>query len=117
MLLVFLGGDGAALQNAFQFITTEKSFTVVADSPQDKAFWLNDLRAALGHDRNSTSTSIGPRGNLVFPLSSSEAPVWVPDKMAARCMCCGATFTVIRRKVCLPHFFHNHFHSFHKQQA
>lgn len=33
----------------------------------------------------------------------AEAPVWIPDKMAPRCMICNDHFTVVRRRHhCLP---------------
>lgn len=92
------------LVNAFQVITTEKSFTVMADTPQEKDVWLLAFRDALRETKRPRSSMDGAQPRTAAApdaeQDSPEAPVWVPDRMATQCMICGTTFSVIKRRVC-----------------
>ena len=91
--------DTDEVANAFQIITAEKSFTVLADTPCEKDFWLLDLTEALGQGRtHALAEEVYTGGQASTEADAGEAPVWVPDKLAARCMVCGASFSVIRRR-------------------
>lgn len=98
-----LCGCGTELVNAFQVITTEKSFTVMADTPQEKDVWLLAFRDALRQTKRPQGSVDGAQASPAAPdaeQDSPEAPVWVPDRMATQCMICGTTFSVIKRRVC-----------------
>ena len=91
--------DTDEVANAFQIISAEKSFTVIADTPCEKDFWLLDLTEALGQGRtHALAQEVYTGGQASTEADAGDAPVWVPDKLAARCMVCGASFSVIRRR-------------------
>lgn len=87
------------IKNGFQIITKDKSFTVMAETPQEKNEWLMDLRECLGEKRNAPTENT----KCVYKVSTPdnpEAPVWVPDKETPICMVCATSFTVFKRRVC-----------------
>lgn len=70
--------DTPTLKNAFQIITNDKSFTVFADTPEEKEFWLQDFM------NSKTDTT-----------NRSSAPVWDPDSAAGICKLCHNSFTYL----------------------
>ena len=87
------------IKNGFQIITKDKSFTVMAETPQEKNEWLMDLRECLGEKRDAPTENT----KCVYKVSTPdnpEAPVWIPDKETPICMVCAASFTVFKRRVC-----------------
>eukprot|EP01117_Protostelium_nocturnum_P006600 TRINITY_DN2376_c0_g1_i1.p1 TRINITY_DN2376_c0_g1~~TRINITY_DN2376_c0_g1_i1.p1 ORF type:complete len:623 (+),score=229.58 TRINITY_DN2376_c0_g1_i1:195-1871(+) len=74
--------DTETQKNAFQIITTEdKSFTVFAETPEEKAKWIKHL------------TKLTSSTNL-----EETAPVWLPDSTTKKCMLCPKTFNVVQRR-------------------
>ncbi len=76
--------DSSTVKNAFQIITSEeKSFTVYAETPEEKDAWLKDF------------TSLANKSKEL----DVSAPVWIPDAEAKKCMLCQKSFTVVNRRV------------------
>eukprot|EP01105_Mastigella_eilhardi_P009910 TRINITY_DN2326_c0_g1_i2.p1 TRINITY_DN2326_c0_g1~~TRINITY_DN2326_c0_g1_i2.p1 ORF type:complete len:585 (+),score=132.59 TRINITY_DN2326_c0_g1_i2:201-1757(+) len=86
--------DSADIINAFQISTEQKSFFVMADSPKEKDFWVMDLTQILKGERKE----VKDQHFMTDKSDASEAPVWVPDKFAVRCMICGDFFNVVKRR-------------------
>jgi hypothetical protein len=78
------GADGALMANGFQVIGTDKSFTVLCATPDEKRAWIEDLAKRCGHGH-------GEQGE-------TAAPVWVPDTHTVNCMTCDVKFTTFNRR-------------------
>jgi len=90
--------DTDEVTNAFQIISAEKSFTVMADTKCEKEFWLMDITECLGKGRQRNLDEEFYTGGGSTEADAGEAPVWVPDKLAPMCMICGTSFSVIKRR-------------------
>jgi len=81
--------------NAFQVLSNQKSFTVYAESEEEKIAWMTDINKAiqlnyqLKHGKGKSGESTD---------GESIAPVWVPDKLLKNCMVCEVKFTAINRR-------------------
>ena len=109
--------------NAFQIKTLEKSFVVLADTPEDKISWMTDIQSCIDKEgekgwkfyrwliclskrigwcsycRDSTSRKrIWIRYVGLCDLISL-APVWVGDDASEDCMICKKRFHLLKRKV------------------
>jgi len=91
-----IADEEGGICNAFQIITPEKSFTVVAESAGEKDCWIDDIAKNLGmkgkEDVMQDSFTSGHN------VESGDAPVWLPDREAPHCMICGSQFSVIKRR-------------------
>jgi hypothetical protein len=89
----------SAMNNAFQVLSNQKSFTVFAESPEDKEAWIRDINKAIQLNNQlkygSSTQSVAP----VDQESADVAPVWVPDKLLKNCMLCDVKFTALNRRV------------------
>jgi hypothetical protein len=74
--------DDQNLVYAFQILSTTKSFTVYAETWNDKKNWLLALKKTIQE----------------FSTSTFTAPVWIPDDSFDTCMNCEEEFTLIRRR-------------------
>lgn len=100
-------------KNAFQIICKEKSFTVFANTPEEKRSWFDSFVTAF-HNINLEPVQPTPArlskhfsyANVLAANSTSlkhgeeleSAPVWVPDSDADRCMTCAVKFTAFKRR-------------------
>ncbi|KAM9965502.1 hypothetical protein ACTFIW_005318 [Dictyostelium discoideum] len=83
-------------KNAFQIVSSsEKSFTVYAETQKEKFNWLNDFKELLV-DKNRVVQESSDITNS--QLNADEVPVWIPDKEATKCMFCNDGFTIINRR-------------------
>ncbi|KYR00698.1 pleckstrin (PH) domain-containing protein [Tieghemostelium lacteum] len=100
-------------KNSFQIIHTDKSFTVFADTEQEKAAWIKEIEQVLkflGQNEGSVARmnkqyssmkilkNTNGQGEEEQSQGSISAPVWIPDNDALECMICTAKFTTIRRR-------------------
>merc|ERR1712137_11471 len=86
--------DSSGLANAFQIMSNQKSFSVFAESPQDKQIWMTEINRAIQlcyklKHKQATGQEMDP---------DEIAPVWIPDKLLKNCMLCDAKFTTINRR-------------------
>lgn len=87
--------DNSGMSNAFQILSNQKSFSVFAESPQDKKAWMADINKAIQlcyqlQHKQATGKDADP---------NDIAPVWIPDKLLKNCMLCDVKFTTINRRV------------------
>ncbi|PRP78529.1 hypothetical protein PROFUN_13586 [Planoprotostelium fungivorum] len=74
--------DTETQKNAFSVITTEeKSFTVFAETKQDKQMWMTHL------EKLTSNSSL-----------DAAAPVWAPDSSTKKCVLCQKSFNVVQRR-------------------
>ena len=88
--------DTSGMTNAFQILSNQKSFSVFAESPEEKKKWMEDINKAIQlcyklQHKQATGKDADP---------DSIAPVWIPDKLLKNCMLCDVKFTTITRRVC-----------------
>jgi hypothetical protein len=76
--------DGSLMANGFQVIGTDKSFTVLCATPEEKRAWISDLAQRCGSGHGETG--------------ETSAPVWVPDTHTTNCMTCDVKFTTFNRR-------------------
>merc|ERR1712137_375492 len=86
--------DNSGMSNAFQILSNQKSFSVFAESPQDKQIWMTEINRAIQlcyklKHKQATGQEMDP---------DEIAPVWIPDKLLRNCMLCDAKFTTINRR-------------------
>merc|ERR1712137_1319234 len=86
--------DNSGMSNAFQILSNQKSFSVFAESAQDKKSWMADINKAIQlcyqlHHKQATGKDADP---------DDIAPVWIPDKLLKNCMLCDVKFTTINRR-------------------
>eukprot|EP01125_Pyxidicula_operculata_P004526 TRINITY_DN170_c0_g3_i1.p1 TRINITY_DN170_c0_g3~~TRINITY_DN170_c0_g3_i1.p1 ORF type:complete len:526 (-),score=115.19 TRINITY_DN170_c0_g3_i1:36-1613(-) len=81
------------LLNAFQIQSESKSFTVFADSPEEKKTWLDILKNAQNVFLKQLTITPEKKSAL-----SSTAPVWVPDNEAKTCQVCSVKFSFTNRR-------------------
>lgn len=65
----------------FEIVSLQKSFTVFAETPEEKQAWLAAIKAVGG------TASEG-----------SHAPVWMADTETTKCLLCGQKFTLTLRR-------------------
>ena len=87
--------DNSGMNNAFQILSNQKSFSVFAESPNEKLKWMEDINQAIQlcyqlQHKQATGKDADP---------NSIAPVWIPDKLLKNCMLCDVKFTTINRRV------------------
>jgi len=68
------------VRNAFDVHSTEKSFTVICNSGEDRDSWIKDISNTVTAHRKAK----GITGTL------TAAPVWVADKNSDQCFICSA---------------------------
>ncbi|KAH3760929.1 protein piccolo [Pelomyxa schiedti] len=90
--------DTADFKHAFQIISSEKSFTVGAESENEKDFWIMDLNEILKGERRGKHMVNKTLQEVNTIDTSGAAPVWIPDKNAKFCMICSQVFNVIIRR-------------------
>eukprot|EP00049_Salpingoeca_infusionum_P027858 m.34710 g.34710 ORF g.34710 m.34710 type:complete len:306 (+) comp9800_c0_seq1:156-1073(+) len=82
--------DTTRIKNAFCVVSFQKSFTVQASTPKEKAEWIRHLALV---------TKKPPASRVSDVLPDGFAPNWVADEGASVCMHCNATkFTFLNRK-------------------
>lgn len=86
--------DTSGMTNAFQILSNQKSFSVFAESPEEKKKWMEDINKAIQlcyklQHKQATGKDADP---------DSIAPVWIPDKLLKNCMLCDVKFTTITRR-------------------
>lgn len=71
-------------QNAFSILASPKSFTVLAETPEEKSGWMAAINKAIAAD---------PRA-----AQKAKAPVWLPDNDAPQCSLCRSAFSLLHRR-------------------
>lgn len=74
-------------QKAFTIISQSKSFTVIADTEQERVGWLQSLTETI-------STYSASNSSQTLDL----APVWANDSSSDFCMLCSTSFTILKRR-------------------
>ncbi|RHZ77063.1 hypothetical protein Glove_186g170 [Diversispora epigaea] len=104
--LMVLNGGKQDEKNAFQIISPQKSFTVYADTPQNKESWINVIRETK-EEFLSAKRTLKIDGAVQLKRKDSHqkrivesylAPIWIPDSKADKCMNCSEEFTIFKRK-------------------
>jgi hypothetical protein len=78
--------SGATLKNAFEIFGAEKSFIVIATTPNTQNDWVNKIKEAR------LKMGIKDEDNV------STAPIWVSDSGSDVCFICSSSFGVFRRR-------------------
>ncbi|EGC39822.1 hypothetical protein DICPUDRAFT_26275, partial [Dictyostelium purpureum] len=87
--------DDSKFKNSFQIIHSIKSFTLIAESEQEKQSWTKSIEDAQNFlSKHGSSLNILKKEEVTL----QSAPVWVPDSEALQCMECQIKFTTIRRR-------------------
>jgi len=89
------------MTNAFQIKTFEKSFVVLADTPEDKKSWMSDIQSCIEKERDKALESGDIAVTIDLQTSSSDfelAPVWVGDDAVKSCMVCTKKFSLMKRR-------------------
>lgn len=89
----------SAMNNAFQVLSNQKSFTVFAESPEDKEAWIRDINKAIQLNNQLKYGSSTQNKEPHAGEAADVAPVWVPDKLLKNCMLCDVKFTALNRRV------------------
>ncbi|CEP01275.1 hypothetical protein PBRA_001881 [Plasmodiophora brassicae] len=76
----------------FQIRSQEKSFTVLADSHEDKVEWLIHLTECIQEFKNRTTKT------RAMSVVMDAAPVWQPNSLSNSCSVCFAEFSMFRRR-------------------
>ncbi|CAG8488388.1 3451_t:CDS:10 [Diversispora eburnea] len=104
--LMVLHAEKQDEKNAFQIISPQKSFTVYADTPQNKESWINVIRETKD-EYLSAKRTLRIDGTVQLKRKDSHqkrivesylAPIWIPDSKADKCMNCSEEFTIFKRK-------------------
>ncbi|KAK3595627.1 hypothetical protein CHS0354_009591 [Potamilus streckersoni] len=87
----------------FSIISVQRSFTVVASSPQERNSWISALNSAINEnsEKRSTFDSIraGPQSLLDKDfILGHKAPPWIPDSRVTMCMLCTCNFSITWRR-------------------
>lgn len=94
----------------FQIRSQEKSFTVLADSHEDKVEWLIHLTECIQEFKNRTTkyvwftacylvlTDRGSPRTRAMSVVMDAAPVWQPNSLSNSCSVCFAEFSMFRRR-------------------
>ncbi|MDP2436310.1 MAG: FYVE zinc finger domain-containing protein [archaeon] len=87
-------------KNAFQFLSKTKSFTVFAESPEEKAQWIADVQKALSSLPSAAASGTPDAAAVVATggANTSVAPVWAPDQESKVCLLCEVRFTTLNRR-------------------
>ena len=88
------------MSNAFQLLSNKKSFTVFAETKEEKNDWIISIQNSvrnflLNHSEKTINEKIISTNTI-----TEIAPVWVPDKLLKNCMICNSKFTTLNRRVC-----------------
>jgi len=84
------------IKNAFQVVTPNKSFVLIAATPELKEEWIKVLKDTISAWCSKRATLARSQGETSFVIS--EAPVWIPDDEVVSCMLCFAPFTFTKRR-------------------
>lgn len=91
-------------KNEFNIISTQRSFTVAASTPEERENWLRALWNAIDENSERYHTfkamQLEPQTSLLdkdFVLGT-KAPLWVPDARVTMCMLCLAEFSITWRR-------------------
>jgi len=76
------------ISNAFEILSSKKSFAVHTDTAKEKDEWLRLIRKTIEDYKNFFK-----EGD-----STTQAPVWVPDNEAKLCRQCEVKFTITNRR-------------------
>jgi hypothetical protein len=97
--------DSETIRNGFQILSPDKSFQVYTDTPEEKQAWIAALSDAIRERREAQQTlrkEKKERPHLdsykMHVVKEYNAPVWVPDDVASKCMICAQEFRLYRRK-------------------
>ncbi|XP_076313551.1 uncharacterized protein LOC143226451 isoform X1 [Tachypleus tridentatus] len=92
-------------QNEFSIITVQRSYTIVARSPEIKEDWIKALSKAIRENATKRRSFLlvkddddmedEAESNLQI---GNEAPVWIPDKRVSMCQICTRDFKVTHRR-------------------
>ncbi|XP_050425561.1 FYVE, RhoGEF and PH domain-containing protein 6-like [Adelges cooleyi] len=89
--------------NEFNIITITRSFTLRAQTPEEREEWVTTLEEAIRVHNNKQLTFLNmkfiPKNAGCEPLKlGHEAPIWIQDCRVTMCQSCAAEFTVTFRR-------------------
>tara|TARA_R110002050_G_scaffold3853_1_gene19806 strand:+ start:220 stop:1215 length:996 start_codon:yes stop_codon:yes gene_type:complete len=84
--------DTMKYKNAFVIRSSQKSFVVYAETPEDKQKWITRVEKTIEKVNSNTATK------QIEEASDYEAPVWIPDDASPKCLLCQKDFTFINRR-------------------
>ncbi|PRP74676.1 hypothetical protein PROFUN_03598 [Planoprotostelium fungivorum] len=85
-------------RNAFQILSAEKSFTVCAETPEERSAWNKAFQSVFTGALDGGSEIMSEGSAYSQSLDASEAPVWIPDSKYKMCMICGSKFNLVNRR-------------------
>ncbi|CAH3136738.1 unnamed protein product [Pocillopora meandrina] len=100
--------DSPDFVNEFSIISTTRSFTLTASTPEERDQWVETLNNAIdvvtkrkitffNKTRDATGLGVQERDEEVMKLGE-KAPVWIPDHRVTMCMSCTSPFTLTNRR-------------------
>lgn len=100
--------DSPDLVNEFSIISTTRSFTLTASTPEERDDWIESLNKAIDIVTKRKITFATKTKSDLAGLAETEtdgttklgekAPVWIPDARVTMCMSCTKPFTAINRR-------------------
>lgn len=100
--------DSPDLVNEFSIISTTRSFTLTASTPEERDDWIESLNKAIDIVTKRKITFATKTKSDLAGLAETDAdgttklgekaPVWIPDARVTMCMSCTKPFTAINRR-------------------
>lgn len=93
-MMVSAKEDTEDIRNCFFIVSSNKSFKVFAETPEDQEAWMKAISEQIEAKRKNQST-LRVNGD---PSNTFLAPVWLPDGDVSNCMICDSEFTLMKRR-------------------
>lgn len=100
--------DSPDFVNEFSIISTTRSFTLTAGTPEERDEWVEALNKAIdvvtkrkitfANKARHDSAGVTEQETEGTTKLGEKAPVWIPDARVTMCMSCTKTFTAINRR-------------------
>lgn len=98
--------DSPDFVNEFSIISTTRSFTLTASTPEERDDWVEALNNAIDVVTKRKITFVAKTGDASGLLEQDgeggklgeKAPVWIPDARVTMCMSCTSPFTLTNRR-------------------
>ncbi|XP_073229814.1 uncharacterized protein [Porites lutea] len=99
--------DSPDFVNEFSIISTTRSFTLTASTPEERDEWVEALNNAIDVVTKRKITFVAKTRDAAGLLAEQDgegtklgekAPVWIPDARVTMCMSCTSPFTLTNRR-------------------
>ncbi|KAL9960559.1 hypothetical protein ACROYT_G034034 [Oculina patagonica] len=102
-----LVSDSPDFVNEFSIISTTRSFTLTASTPEERDQWIEALNNAIDVvtkrkitfvNKTKDAAGLGIQEQDADFKLGEKAPVWIPDARVTMCMSCTSPFTLTNRR-------------------